>query len=682
MKKRKFIAMTFMSIALVSGALVSCGGTNKPEEPGQAEVAIKSIALSDKSVELKIGETKQLTATVDPESEASKVAWSSSDENIATVSATGLVTAVADGQVTILASVGNKRAGCVVAVSKYGKGEKIAIDGLTLSSSAVRIGVGGVYNLRATISPVDATEREVTWSSSEDEKTDAEKVFTFEIDETNKDANKNVVPTIKISAKKVGKGKVFISAGAVSAEATVEVAESDVANAVIKEHTVINVWATFNDTYRTLIENAIAELSVEEPNLEVVYTKKSGSYSDLTTMVTNGFSANDYPDVAALYPDAVSEFISANKGLNMEPYMNNPTYGWSTEDKADVYASYLEEGQNYSVPGTYSLPAAKSTEAMYYDRRILGLNLASIDASINGGKKITEDYINNLTWDELFDHLAPALIKYNETLDDASKLIDTTNKDWAVFGYDSDDNLFITLAEQYGYGYTSYDAATGGSIDFNNNQMKTLVNRLYEAKQDRLLTTKGVLGGSTYVNTLANNNAVLFSVGSTGGVTYQFAANNPKDIGVALIPQAAGKAKKVISQGPSFAFLDHKDENKAIGSWLFYKKFAERKFCLPWSMTTGYSPIRASITETKDWLNYCDESKTTIRTVSRLLARNAIYSGEVGDYLFTSPAFKGSGEARVQVGSLLTAVLNEKALTAQRLNELFQTAYDNTIIKM
>ena len=63
--------------------------------------------------------------------------------------------------------------------------------------------------------------------------------------------------------------------------------------------------------------------------------------------------------------------------------MYNEEYGWTEEEQEDYVAAYLEEGSNYSVPGTFSLPLSKSTEAMYYDEdKIIGLTLEGV----NGGK--------------------------------------------------------------------------------------------------------------------------------------------------------------------------------------------------------------------------------------------------------------------------------------------------------
>ena len=73
---------------------------------------------------------------------------------------------------------------------------------------------------------------------------------------------------------------------------------------------------------------------------------------------------------------------------------------------------------------------------------------------INNGNPINETYLNSLTWEEFFGKLCPAIMDYIKTPDGAN-LLNTKDGDYYIMSYDSDDNLFITLAEQYGYDYTA-----------------------------------------------------------------------------------------------------------------------------------------------------------------------------------------------------------------------------------
>lgn len=452
---------------------------------------------------------------------------------------------------------------------------------------------------------------------------------------------------------------------------------------IITEPTEITIWTTYNDTYQAVINSCAAELQELYPNITVNNVKQQGSYDDLKNMCINGFAVDNYPDLVAAYPDSVADFINNAKALDVDPYMNDERIGWTSTDFADIPESYIEAGQQYSIPGTYSLPASKSTEALYYNQdALINLNLSAYDASINGGKPLNDNYLKNLTWEELFDHLVPALDAYDQAQDEKHKIIDrTTFPDWAWVGYDSDDNLFITLAEQYGYGYTAVNQKTGkGEILFNNDGLKELMKKFKGYYDKHYFTTKGVI--NTNVNYRSTADAMLFSIGSTGGVKYQFSADNPHNVGVGHLPVAANGNHSVISQGPDFAFLDHNNDNRAKATWLFYKLFTSAKYNIQWATLTGYSPIRYSVLESEEYQAYSDYESQEDKTLDRLYAFNASYAASAIDDLFTSPVFKGSSEARNQVGTIFASCVAAGDELDSKIDEIFQTAVDNTILKM
>ena len=75
------------------------------------------ITLNKSELTLTAGEDETLTATVTPEGSTDAVVWSSSKTDVATVDATGKVTAVAPGEATITATAGTKTATCKVKVN-------------------------------------------------------------------------------------------------------------------------------------------------------------------------------------------------------------------------------------------------------------------------------------------------------------------------------------------------------------------------------------------------------------------------------------------------------------------------------------------------------------------------------------------------------------------------------------
>ena len=117
-------------------------------------------------MELIVGETGQLAATVAPADATDKsVTWSSSNGSVASVDASGRVTAVSAGSATITVKTedGGKTATCAVTV----KNPIVHVTGVTLNRDVMDLYVGDTGQLKATVTPEDATDKSVTWQSSD-----------------------------------------------------------------------------------------------------------------------------------------------------------------------------------------------------------------------------------------------------------------------------------------------------------------------------------------------------------------------------------------------------------------------------------------------------------------------------------------------------------------------------------
>ena len=152
---KKYLFLAFLGILL----LAACD----PGGPKEEIIAVSSVSLSQSTAEMLPGETIQLLATVLPADASDKsVTWASSKQSVATVSSSGQVTALAVGTSTITASAGGKSATCQVTVSKA----IVPVESVTLDRKEMKLSVGEESVLRATVSPSDATDRALVWSSS------------------------------------------------------------------------------------------------------------------------------------------------------------------------------------------------------------------------------------------------------------------------------------------------------------------------------------------------------------------------------------------------------------------------------------------------------------------------------------------------------------------------------------
>ncbi|WP_087065855.1 Ig-like domain-containing protein [Intestinibacillus massiliensis] len=154
--------------------------TNDGGKTAQCTVTVKSetdivtkISLSASSLSLEKGETNTLTATVQATGNADKtVTWSSSDEKIATV-AGGVVSAVAAGTATITATAGDQSATCIVTVKADEPPKAIPVEDVTLDTTSLNLSTSDENQqsakLNAKFKPENATNKNVTWSSSDNE---------------------------------------------------------------------------------------------------------------------------------------------------------------------------------------------------------------------------------------------------------------------------------------------------------------------------------------------------------------------------------------------------------------------------------------------------------------------------------------------------------------------------------
>ena len=128
-------------------------------------VNVTSVALNTSNVSLKIGQTSTLMAIVNPSNATNKnVAWVSSNTGVATVDGNGVVKAVGSGSATITVKTvdGGHIATCTITVPN----ETVPVTNVTLNGTAGTMDIGSTKQLVATVRPSNATNKSVTWSSS------------------------------------------------------------------------------------------------------------------------------------------------------------------------------------------------------------------------------------------------------------------------------------------------------------------------------------------------------------------------------------------------------------------------------------------------------------------------------------------------------------------------------------
>ena len=188
-------------IVLICGAMTilfsSC------EKEVEEYVAVTSISISQSTAEILIGETVQLTANVLPSNATDKtIFWASSKQSVATVSDSGLVSALKEGISTITVSAGGQQATCVVNVGKP------RVTTINLSKTLINLATGEQETITAVALPQDSEDLSITWTSS--------------------DENVAIVNDGVVSARGEGNAYIIASNGSVQARCFVIVFEASV----------------------------------------------------------------------------------------------------------------------------------------------------------------------------------------------------------------------------------------------------------------------------------------------------------------------------------------------------------------------------------------------------------------------------------------------------------------------
>lgn len=208
----------FLCLALFLPFLAACAQKESPIE-------VSSVSLNTATIEMVEGETFSLVATVLPkDAEYDGVTWTSSNTSVASVNS-GIVTALEEGTATITARAGGKSSTCSVKVST----KVIPVTSITLDKTSLSMQVGDTETLTATLSPADATDKNVSWSSS--------------------DGSVVLVNDGKVKAQKAGFAVVTATVGNKSASCEITVSHSD--NIIIR---LIMVEYLLLQTMRMLLE--------------------------------------------------------------------------------------------------------------------------------------------------------------------------------------------------------------------------------------------------------------------------------------------------------------------------------------------------------------------------------------------------------------------------------------------
>lgn len=321
-----------------------------------AHVPVTSITLNETSFNLPVGESKQLVAIVSPSNATdSTVTWSVNNDHVS-LSNDGLVKGLSVGQCTVTCKSNDDKsilAKCSIKVTS----SNIPVTSLTFDKTEGETYAGNQVTITPTILPNNATNKKLTWTSSDSKIATVNNgvVSTFDIGNATITAkttdgsditatyNLLVKEFVAVTSVTILKSGTPITESNLYIEQTIGLT-TDIQPTNASDKTII--WSSSNTSVATVNEGTVQGLSEGTSKIKAL-NENSGLYSEITVNVSFDPEQKVYlPSV--YYGDYYSNDFSWSNGVDLQRKLfdlmqlkrtdilkyNSPT-NWSTNKEAD-----------------------------------------------------------------------------------------------------------------------------------------------------------------------------------------------------------------------------------------------------------------------------------------------------------------------------------------------------------
>ncbi len=282
--------------------------------PAPSVVAVTSVTVTAAKTTLTIGEKTTVAAVVLPANATNKtVTWSSSNTGVATVDANGLVTAVASGTARITATAGGKTGFVDLQINPRN------VAGVVLDAEELKMTVNESSQLKATITPLDATNKVVKWTSSD---TSVAKVSADGL----------------VTAIKAGEATITVTTedGNLTAKCKVTVVDSTVG---FKTAFTIDV-TNANKTYSDATKKDYVLLTGQDANVRVRLVKNGEGYGNqqVKAAIVPLYGSDD--DLYAIESSAMNKFYTTDADGYITVPLSLTTAHYDATAVSGEYQSY------------------------------------------------------------------------------------------------------------------------------------------------------------------------------------------------------------------------------------------------------------------------------------------------------------------------------------------------------
>ena len=492
------------------------------------------------------------------------------------------------------------------------------------------------------------------------------------------------------------------------------------------------MWTGFGSSYSVALREILDQFT-SETGITVDHESQSG-YPNLQNNINNSIATESFPNVANGYPDHFAGYISNEVQVPLDPYIEAYNAEHGVDLIKDYYPEYMVENQTLAYdeagnPITYGLPFNKSTEVLGYnnffvqyartihselklpetweDVKTQGANYYDVMKNhLAGkwlyGKLVTEKSIDPLTGDEV---PGKTIVKDgtfrvadpvgNDTPDQHKQegedvLLDCSKVDMAhfrVFSWDSADNMFITIVRQWGGAYTKYDKEDivygHGWARFYDDDVKARTVEalqffldLYKSEYKIFGLPSDLASTASYSSDSFLANQCIFTICSSGGLSYNIKEGYGRRFRVAPIPYKDADHKAVISQGTNLAIFEQGNDKTKQKAFDLIVALSTGELQSEWAVQTGYYPAaKSAVAEGTPYYKLIHEDQTTevalaYQESARVNEKNYMDADKKWDK-FVDPGFVGSSVIRNEVATLPGIVFLQQKTIDQALQEAY-----------
>lgn len=391
------------------GNEVACEAVNGSITLKAKTVAVTSVAVSPKTLDLEVGQKFQLAATVKPDEATDKtVTWKvTKGSDVVSVSADGEVTAIKAGSATITAAAGGKTATCTVTVKVPAhKHTPVAVP--AQESTCMEKGWEAYYKCSECGAVVDenGNAAQIKYLPLAAHKLTETKAVPATCTEDGKEAYWTCSVCKKMFADKDGKKEI---------KAPVKVAALGHDVVLNKTPVVAGVPGTQMALFSATCKNCdktvyVANLIMPENTINVIAKQSDNSKKDFSKAVTFGVKASDSKETLKFTIDPVTDDIvkaaKTEAGYKVtETIYKNGAYGWGLADYSETpeaaYAALAEYLKN-GITFTQTISAKENTWAADAKSHTMTFDINTADGTftvkVDGKNESTITFTNTFTY--------------------------------------------------------------------------------------------------------------------------------------------------------------------------------------------------------------------------------------------------------------------------------------------